>query len=423
MSPEGSVTCGTRPRRRRWRAATVSLCLLAAGASACGTAPQRSALLGQAEHVQANERAMRLSLYEYSYLFARSVERTADGIASSQKDPKVLRAASDWKRGATSEVQRAAFQQDVLVGVLDAWTLALQQEQFFDSGAGRTVFGDAQPVAKSTSHALVESMEAMVRPWADQEGLRRGAENTRSFARANPIEDLSFTRRSIAPALAHKLEAGHDELGMPQMLANMQDSVEDLMQRTTLYAAQIPRQATWEGEELLDDFLEKPRVVGVFDAVDSMRNDVSKVTAFTDRIPALITSERLAAFEGIAKERRIALEAVTAERVAMVDAIAKERELVMTDAHAMLRTVLEDVTKERQAILRETPRVASEALGATQKQLQALVDRVLWGLLAIVALAGAVLFLGALVLLKKRLPKTMLATAASTAQLSPAPPR
>jgi hypothetical protein len=366
--------------------------------TACGTAAQRSTLLPQAEHVKAQERPMRLSLYEYSYLFARRVERAAGRIVRDTQDPKVTRAALEWKRSAAGEIQRVAFQEDVLVGVLDAWAFALQQQQFFEAGAGRAVFGDAQPIARATSLDLVQAVETMVKPWGDDIAMKRGYEVVRSWARDNPIEDLSFTRRSIAALYADQLEGGGGEHGMPQSLANIEASVEDLMQRTALYAAQAPRQASWEGEALLDDLLEKPRVAATFEAVGSMRGDLSKMTDFTSRLPRIITNERLAAFASVADERRILLSALE-------ETLERERTMLLEDAHEMLGTALDAIAKERQAAMRDMPAAAAESLRATRGQLEALVDRLLWGLFGIICVIGAVAAAGFFWFTKGRSPR------------------
>jgi hypothetical protein len=369
--------------------------------TACGTAAQRSALLPQAEHVKAHERSMRMSLYEYSYLFARRVERAAGRIADSATEPGVTRAASEWKRGAASEIQRVAFQKDVLVGVLDAWAFALQQQQFFETGAGRTVFGDAQPIARTTSLELVQAVEKMVKPWGDDIAIKRGSEAVHAWARDNAIEDLSFTRRSVAALYADQLEGGEGEHGVQQSLANIEDSVEDLMQRTTLYAAQVPRQASWEGEALLTDFLEKPPIADTLDAVGSMRGDLSKMTDLTNRLPAIITKERLAAFDSVASERRILIAAITGERTALEETLARERALLMDDMHNMLTTALDAVDKERQSATREIPTVAADVLRTTKSQVEALIDRLLWGIVGIIFFVGAAGGAGFLLLRKK----------------------
>jgi len=352
--------------------------------------------LSQAEHVKARERPMRVSLYEYSYNFARRVEQAADRIADHTTDPQVRRAALQWKRGAVTEIQRVAFQEDVLLGVLDAWSFTVQQQQFFESGAGRAVFGDAQPIARATSRELVEALERMVKPWGDDIAIKRGSEIARSWARDNAIEDLSFARRSLAMPQEDRKAEEDGEHGIPRSLANIEDSVEDLLQRMTLYAAQAPRQASWEGERLLDDFLEKRPIAATFDAVGSMRGDMSKMSEFTGQLPALIARERLAAFESVADERRKLLATMSAERVALEETLSRERATLMEETQRMLGTALAAMERERQAAMHDMPQAASEAFRATRSQLESLVDRFLWGLLGIIGVVGAVIAIGIL---------------------------
>jgi hypothetical protein len=350
--------------------------------------------------VKTDERAMRFALYEYTYHFSRRVELASKRIAAEGGDPQVARRALYWRLAAVSEVQRAAFQQDVLIGLLDAWTLALQQREFFAKGAGRDAFGAAQPLALEASAKLLEAAIETAKPFGTDLAMQNGEKYVGEWAAANPIRDISFTRRSIAPRFADRLAQDQGEHGPTQSLANIESSIEDLLQRINVYSDQMPRQAMGESEQLLDVFLEKPRLLHTFEMIESMRGDMGTMTAVVAEFPKMMRAERIAAFESVATERGLMLEAVTRERLALQEALQQERGLVMGDAKHMLHEALETLVAERQAAMNDLPAATEQSIALSQRRLESLIDRLVWGFAVLIGAAGVALTL--LVVVAKR---------------------
>jgi len=362
---------------------------------------RRSTLLSSVPSVTADERALRLALYEYTYHFARSVELASEQIAHSTVDAQVARRALDWRLSAVNEIQRASFQQDVLLAVLDAWTLALQQQQFFDSEAGRQVFAAALPIARQTSTDLVERVDQLIAPWASDATLKRGAELVHQWAGDNPIKDLSFNRRSITALYLARVRNDEQQHGMPQSVANIESSVEDLMQRMNLYATQLPRQTLGESERLLDNVLEKQQLVTSFATLSDLRRDMQRMTSVVSSLPGVVTSERKAAFAAVAEERLLVLQAISGERRAIEELLERERTLVMNEARQMMQGAFVKLGEERQIVVQGMPESATRMLAASQHQLEGLVDRLLWGVAGL--LVGAFAALVALCLVARKL--------------------
>ena len=380
--------------------AVLGLCALSVGGAACAKSARRSTLMHTVPSVTSDERALRLALYEYTYYFSRRVEQAAGQIADSTADAQLARHSLDWRLNAVSEIQRASFQQDVLLALLDAWTFTLQQQQFFDSEAGRQALATALPIARQTSAELVERMNQLVVPWASDTMVKRGAKVVREWARDHPIEDLSFNRRSIITLYLERVRGARDQHDVPQSVANIEGSMEDLMQRMNLYAAQIPRQTLGESERLIDHLLEKQQFLAAFAALNDVRIDMRRMATVMTGIPATIGSEREAAFASIAEERVLLLEAISDERRAIEKMVERERALVMSETRQMMQSAFDKLTEERQIVIQGMPESATRMLVASQPRLEGLVDRFLWGFAGL--LGGAGVALAALVVVARK---------------------
>lgn len=377
------------PARWLWIACVASL----ASSAGCATAAHRSRLLTQTSEVKADERAMRSSLYDYLVRFQRSAELTSKRIVADSGDREIARRAVYWRLGVTSEAQRAAFRTDVLIALLDVWTLALQQREYFSSGEGRDAFGSFQPLVRQASESMVDDIIETAKPFASAQGLQNGANYAGEWAAEHPIRDIMFARRSIASRFASGLIATDTEHTPTQALANMENSIEDLLQRVNVYADQFPRQALAQSDELFDSFLEKPRLVHTFEMIESMRGDMGTMTHVVAGMPEMIRAERVAAFESVAAERALMLEAMTRERLAMQEVLKQERGLVMGDAKEMLRDTLKTLVAERQAAMHELPEATAQAFALNERKLESLIDRMLWGFALLLAVAGTVFML------------------------------
>ncbi|HKU36997.1 MAG TPA: hypothetical protein VJR89_02585, partial [Polyangiales bacterium] len=108
--------------------------------------------------------------------------------------------------------------------LLDVWTLALQQREYFSSGEGRDAFGSSQPLEVQASEALVDDIIETAKPFATGQGLDNGARYAAEWAAEHPIHDIMFARRSIASRFAAGLIATDTDHTPTQSLANMESS-------------------------------------------------------------------------------------------------------------------------------------------------------------------------------------------------------
>src|SRR4029077_1229604 len=96
----------------------------------------------------------RMLTRDYAERFSGAVVQAADDIAASTPAPARQEAAVRWKLSAVVASRRAATQMAPMIALLDSWALSAQMREFFDTGAGATLFGDQQDIARQTAQAL-----------------------------------------------------------------------------------------------------------------------------------------------------------------------------------------------------------------------------------------------------------------------------
>ena len=94
---------------------------------------------------------MRLFSRNFSHNFYSQVEQSADQIATlndnKNQDIQIQSNTLLWKIHAEQALQKTIFQASPVAAMIDTWVLTSQLSNFFESGAGKTLFGPHQDVA------------------------------------------------------------------------------------------------------------------------------------------------------------------------------------------------------------------------------------------------------------------------------------
>ena len=146
---------------RRTPRAFPSLLVVLALVAGCSQAPPRQTEFMErlaAEGVTVRE--LQVEVYNFAIYFNDLVEDAADRIYARTDDPVLRDRALLWKMSAIPKMQRAAFREDPLAGLISAWSFCVQLRNWFETGPGREHFGEHQSVALG---AVIEA--APPRPW------------------------------------------------------------------------------------------------------------------------------------------------------------------------------------------------------------------------------------------------------------------
>jgi hypothetical protein len=384
-----------RRRSRTFAALVVSTLAVGAG---CGKRPPT--LLDRMEKPKMSVEELRARNYDFVLRFAARVEEAAYDISNGSQDLLVARFALIWVSSAVPTVQSSAFQADPASALIDLWALCLQQEQFFDRGAGRDLFGDWQDLVVGTSREILHDVESIMQGVASEAEYARFTETITEWVADNPIESLLFTRASTVPLTTAAL--GSYPSGTFAAIGNMADEVRDLSARMSIYAELLPKQIRWQGAMLLSAEAAGVGVIQTMKDIERHAAEMRRMTEFLDSVPGLISTERAAVMSDITVERLAVtkeLDELLDKKIAlMLEAVQQERVAVMTG-----------LTHERVATLQEfdamATRLADQAVDRAMRQVNGAIDYFYWRAIQVLAVLIVLLliagFIGARIIVKR----------------------
>ncbi len=338
--------------------------ILAAG---CASVPEQTSFMEQSEQIETTAWELRLRVYDLGTDMAAEIERTADGIIADTDSPEVARNALMWKANAIPVLYRAVFQPDPLAALIEITVFSVQVERFFADGAGRDVFGPHQSRAVTVSRQLRQQSVDLARQVTNSSELPDAREVAQSWAEAHPIDDLSFTRRSTVALWAEQV--GADPQGGMAMVASIDESFQDLLERLKIYAAEMPKQARWQAQLATADLMANEDVRLFLGDVESIEAEIDTIAQRFDDFVLMVDAMYAEAWQQISVERVAAMADVDAQRVATLDQLAREREIVLAA-----------LASEREVILAEFDTRSGSMLNDSEALATRLIDHLIWRL-------------------------------------------
>jgi hypothetical protein len=192
------------------------------------------------------------------------------------------------------------------------------------------------------------------------------------WAQANPIQNLTFSHRSISDTLVSFYS--DIDIGLQESVGGIALGVYDIRERLTYYTAMLPKQARWQAEYLINEKLQGAEV-------DKALDNLTRITNMIEQSPELIHNLQTSTLTEITKERMAVLVAIQQERLAVLKEINSQR-LQTIDK---LDNMMVDMSRE--------------ILAQTTESAQSIVDHFIWRL-AQLLLVGGVLVVAVIVLFR-----------------------
>jgi hypothetical protein len=370
------------------RRAVLVVFALAAGCSL--DTPQKTGLLrSAAPEARISSSELGTWIGDAALNSADRIQQAADRIRAETRDPVIRRNALLWKINAIQAGFRAAARRDALSAFADLSALARQMAEFFDTGAGRDVFGPQQAIAIEASETIEARMDttylAMMKPESAERLLTEWKRFIRQFAKKYPIESLDFIREPVT---------GHPESrAIPQVesfgavVGGLELDVATAQRLLDAYLQYMPSIARWQAELLLDDL----RREGVLAETFTMLRDMESLLrdTATRQLPDLVTGQTTRALSAVTAERAAALNEVEKMRAATMNELGAERMTALAEIDRQRLETLDFIRDERLLVLqalRATVRETAETTISTGGQI---LDHLYWR----TALLGGLLLL------------------------------
>ncbi len=333
--------------------AVLAALVLGLGAASCTGLPESRSPGQDLDWVRddTNPTALGVRMSEFANRYASRIARTADRIATEAESADVRRAALTWKADAVSLGNTTTLRTDALAALIDTWALLAQMRQYLESGPGAGLFGDAQPLAVEAVAALEEEIRAIALTAVEAEKLDDAEGLVRDAVERYPVEGPLYTR--VSPIFDHA-DLAYSPRKIGDVATNLNDRVSSFSRQVTLYAADLPRQARWQAELLVEEPLRVlaealeqlvPVIVGLPDVLHEQRELI--VAALT----TLVQEQQDSVLQSIDEQRQDTIEVLRAERVALTSFIEHERELLLAEVERQRLETLEFARAEREIVL------------------------------------------------------------------------
>jgi len=345
--------------------------------SGCSTLSRQTEMMEQSETIKISTLELTNRLYLANFRFSDIVENAADEIMKKSDDPLIRQNALSWKMNAVPAVQEAIFQIDPYAALIEISTLSIQMELFFTEGSGHDLFGPWQPIAIDASRKI---QKELIEVWkkANQSSELKETNQTALYrwAVANPIENLSFSHRSISDTLVSFYS--DVDIGLQESIGGLALGMHDIKERLTFYAATLPKQARWQAEYLINEKLEAAEI-------EKSLDNFTRITDVIEKSPQMINDLQVSTLAELTKERIAVLESIRKERIAVLEDINRQRFETIKDFETIMTNL------------------SAQVLAQTSDSAQSVIDHFFWRL-AQLLLAGGVLAVLVLVLFRYILP-------------------
>lgn len=311
---------------------------------------------------------MRVFSRDFSTVFYSQIESAADQIERNSDSVPIKSNSLMWKINAEQNLQHTIFQASPTAAMVDTWVFTEQMVQFFESGAGKNVFGEQQQAAIDVSQHLREQFERTIKNFGSAD-FQKNRGFVEQYVEKHPIKDMSFTRQS---AFADWLEYYEiNEFDAITTFGTVPEVMSDISDRMAMIAEQMPKMLGWKAElyalhsninanevqatlmsisdtsaKFQQLMAQSPEMMQAL-AVDLRRELtplLAQLSASTDDKLAQLSVERQA-LELMVKNERVALEAmVTRERAAAAVDLEKISEQTV-------KVVFEEVTKTLKSLI------------------------------------------------------------------------
>lgn len=309
--------------------------------------------------------SMRVFTQEFASTFFIGIEQNADLILHTD-DLQTKSNALMWKINAEQTLEQTIFQSSPVAAMIDTWTFVTQMTHFFETGNGKTLFGEQTQLAVNVSQQLLADYEHRMQGLMNETDFNTNQLFVREYAIAHPLFDITFSQE---PAFNDWLSFRNiDELDAVTTFGSIPEVMSDMSERMAMFASQIPKILSWKTElfalhtsidskavqQTLKDInetsttfrklmVERPQLMS--ELAVALRGELTPLLAqwdvSVDRNMTQLSGERQA-LERMVERERIALEK-------MVD---RERQAVTKDADALVQRTVTQIFEELSGVIK-----------------------------------------------------------------------
>lgn len=332
----------------------VLLGLLFIVAAGCQKVQYKSPIMKEASKTQSDLFAisaaeLRLQLNDLAGLFDGTIEQAADRVIASTTDKAIERHALLWKINAIPIAYRALFQNDPGVAYLDTLVFSMQMVDYFETGYGRSDFGQWHVIALEASRSLEKTVGDLgfkIRSHGQDSPIQS---ELQVFASENQIERGFTYRHTVVPVLDKFLH--QEEMDALQAVGSLVVTVEDISYQVARYMDLMTKQARWQAELILTDTDIVADIKSGAASLDELGSATAQMMPILEQTPNMVAREREALLSALRDERIGVLKDIDRQRIETLIYLTKERLAATSDMRSMQSVLMDLMSKERAAVM------------------------------------------------------------------------
>lgn len=335
-------------------------------------------------------RAIRTHTNEIFVRMAGNIEELADDIFKDTDDMVVANNALIWKVNAVGAAQHAFFDNDPIIALLDAYGFAHQQNDFFLTGNGRSLFGLRQQEVVAFATGLQIEIKTLIENICAEHSYECTVIDTIDvWAKKSPIESLYFNRHSVIETMADVV--GPFKTGLGKSVVEMTESILDMSSRMNIYSQILPKQMRWEMQLVIVQLEMKQ----LLDTTMSTMNQINEISAI---MPGKMDSLLTVSMTEMHLITEIAMLSISEERIAM-----QEWASVLSDT---MTSLMLNESYHWEGVINQQRELAfsgaDEMVKASTAPMQEIIDHAFWRGLQLLVIAIVLVTIAFLLIRKFR---------------------
>jgi hypothetical protein len=240
---------------------------------------------------------LRSDLLDFSSRFAVLVTEAADRISTATGDTRQRRLSLLWKVRIPPLAREAASNRNPRTGYVEALTIAVAHRQYFQDGAGASLFGAQQPIALATAEEIEQSALKLGQSFLPAAKLAELHAEVEELAKQHPIRG-EFLRESIQVGLSNAETGGafDDIIGIPmapfRAIAGVESGAQAIHEfnataaQFTEIVGQLPQRMRWQMELLSYDLQEQGGVLEQsLKSFDTVAQSADRLSIVAEKAP------------------------------------------------------------------------------------------------------------------------------------------
>jgi hypothetical protein len=335
----------------------------------CMSTKSESAAAESLDSLGISHRGIREANIRVAYRYGLAVEQAADSIIMLAPNQTVKANAYLWKIYCIPVIRQIYSQSDPVVSAFDGLAFSMQCREYFTTGIGKDRFGAQQRIAVDAATTIERRLVEANRQFLTTANFDSLIVTTSRWTARNPLTNHVFERASIFNEMDELL--ARQDYSVGSAVGRIADDVDDLSGRLSLLAAQLPREARWQGEYLMTDLALKDRLASLDTSIVVLTATLGSLEKGL-RTGGLVVD--IASLQPLHSDLKAALELLSAERA----------------------VVTADIERMRIATLAAAEEAANRAVSGWIDRAEVILDRMLWKIVVFVAVgfvASAVVLL------------------------------